>query len=330
MGLESATYIDSLVTTNPIAGDGMQQGDDHLRLLKTTIKASFPNVAFARYLEQDRVDVVNSATPNLWVAASNYCNLLGSTAKTGFAAGVAGQTKLIRIDEAVVLTHNATTLDLPTAADVAAAAGDHMLVVCRGTTSNIVLTYFRANGSVITESFPPIGAMYSWPTDTAPANHMARDGSAISRTTYATLFALIGTKYGVGDGVTTFNLPNHMGAFERNAALGSTRDPDRATRTDRGDGTTGDHVGTWQISANLSHTHTGTTGTESTNHTHPYSWRSTYIQFGGGSTQGWVGESVGTTGYATTTHTHNFTSASSGGTESRPANVSVLPIIRVS
>lgn len=39
------------------------------------------------------------------------------------------------------------------------------------------------------------------------------DGSAVSRTTYATLFALIGTTYGVGDGSTTFNLPNPQNRF---------------------------------------------------------------------------------------------------------------------
>lgn len=44
MPLESATYISDLVATNPTATDGMQQGDDHIRLLKSTIKTTFPNV----------------------------------------------------------------------------------------------------------------------------------------------------------------------------------------------------------------------------------------------------------------------------------------------
>ena len=44
MGLESGTYIDSLVATNPVGSDNRNQGDDHLRLIKNTVKASFPDV----------------------------------------------------------------------------------------------------------------------------------------------------------------------------------------------------------------------------------------------------------------------------------------------
>ena len=44
MGLETSTYIDGLVTTNPTATDVMSKGDDHIRLIKSTIKASFPDV----------------------------------------------------------------------------------------------------------------------------------------------------------------------------------------------------------------------------------------------------------------------------------------------
>lgn len=47
MALESGTYIDSLVSTNPTATDSVAQADDHIRLIKAAIKASFPNVAGA-------------------------------------------------------------------------------------------------------------------------------------------------------------------------------------------------------------------------------------------------------------------------------------------
>lgn len=43
MGLEAATYISSLVSTNPAATDGVAQGDDHVRLLKAVVQATFPN-----------------------------------------------------------------------------------------------------------------------------------------------------------------------------------------------------------------------------------------------------------------------------------------------
>lgn len=44
MGLETSTYIDGLVATNPLGTDVLSKGDDHIRLLKSTIKASFPDV----------------------------------------------------------------------------------------------------------------------------------------------------------------------------------------------------------------------------------------------------------------------------------------------
>ena len=57
----------------------------------------------------------------------------------------------------------------------------------------------------------PIGAITSYAGSIAPTNWLICDGSAISRTTYADLFDAIGTTYGVGDGSTTFNLPNLKG-----------------------------------------------------------------------------------------------------------------------
>jgi hypothetical protein len=57
----------------------------------------------------------------------------------------------------------------------------------------------------------PSGSMFMWPTVTSPTGWLICNGSAISRTTYATLFAVISTTYGVGDGSTTFNLPDLRG-----------------------------------------------------------------------------------------------------------------------
>ena len=52
------------------------------------------------------------------------------------------------------------------------------------------------------------GLIIPWSDSTVPSGFLECDGSAVSRTTYAALFAVIGTSYGVGDGSTTFNLPD--------------------------------------------------------------------------------------------------------------------------
>jgi microcystin-dependent protein len=57
----------------------------------------------------------------------------------------------------------------------------------------------------------PAGTITLWASDTAPANWLICDGSAVSRATYPSLFDAIGIKYGAGDGVNTFNLPNLKG-----------------------------------------------------------------------------------------------------------------------
>ena len=57
----------------------------------------------------------------------------------------------------------------------------------------------------------PIGSTLEWFSTTIPDNWLVCDGSAVSRTTYSDLFAVIGTTFGEGDGSTTFNLPNLKG-----------------------------------------------------------------------------------------------------------------------
>jgi microcystin-dependent protein len=57
----------------------------------------------------------------------------------------------------------------------------------------------------------PTGTVVQFAGSSAPANWLICDGSAVSRTTYANLFGVISTTYGIGDGSTTFNLPNCAG-----------------------------------------------------------------------------------------------------------------------
>lgn len=79
----------------------------------------------------------------------------------------------------------------------------------------------------------PIGSMTMWPTSSAPNGWLLCDGSAVSRRAYADLFRVISTIYGVGDGSSTFNLPNLAGRVPRGVngtyALASTGGNDTIT-----------------------------------------------------------------------------------------------------
>lgn len=61
----------------------------------------------------------------------------------------------------------------------------------------------------------PAGAVMAFARNTPPTGWLACNGQAVSRTTFATLFAAIGTTFGTGDGSTTFNLPEMRGEFVR-------------------------------------------------------------------------------------------------------------------
>jgi microcystin-dependent protein len=66
----------------------------------------------------------------------------------------------------------------------------------------------------------PVASVCAFASLTAPAGWLKCDGLAVSRTTYSVLFGIIGTTYGVGDGSTTFNLPNLVGEFIRGTPVG--------------------------------------------------------------------------------------------------------------
>src|SRR5262245_7755956 len=64
--------------------------------------------------------------------------------------------------------------------------------------------------ALLTLTTPP-GVIQTYAGSTAPTGWLLCDGAAVSRTTFAVLFAICGTTYGAGDGSTTFNLPNLKG-----------------------------------------------------------------------------------------------------------------------
>ena len=69
---------------------------------------------------------------------------------------------------------------------------------------------FKVNGTNLTTGVPT-GTVSAFAGSAAPTGYVLCDGSAVNRTTEAALFAVIGTTYGIGDGSTTFNLPDLRG-----------------------------------------------------------------------------------------------------------------------
>lgn len=73
---------------------------------------------------------------------------------------------------------------------------------------NLTKAQWEVVGGAITGDTLPIGAIMPYTSKTTPSNWLPCNGQAVSRTTYADLFAIIGEQYGAGDGSTTFNVPD--------------------------------------------------------------------------------------------------------------------------
>ena len=159
----------------------------------------------------------------------------------------------------------------------------------------------------------PAGAIMAFAGTTAPSGWLKCEGQAISRTTYATLYAAIGTAWGVGDGSTTFNVPDLRGMFVRGTGTNA---------TGSSSGAVGPSVGAYAADTYLNHSHAVT----DPGHNHSYSiW--SYKRLGDGSGGDyWNGGTTTSTGTSTTGLTVN--TSTTGGTETKPKNYGVLYIIK--
>jgi microcystin-dependent protein len=152
----------------------------------------------------------------------------------------------------------------------------------------------------------PTGAVMAFAAASAPTGWLICDGTAVSRTTYSTLFGIIGETHGEGDNSTTFNLPDYRGRFLRGRDSATARDPNAATRTAMATGgNTGDNVGSIQDD-------------EFEGHTHTYDIRNV-VQIASGS-----GSFVSGQNYSSSP----ATSSTGGSTETRPKNAYVTYIIK--
>lgn len=186
-----------------------------------------------------------------------------------------------------------------------------------------------------TDQKTPAGSVMHFAMSTAPTGWLKANGAQVSRTTYAALFAAIGTAFGAGNGTTTFTLPDGRGQFLRGfddgrgvdagRAFGSTQASQNLSHNHTGSSalagdhshtgssdTQGSHAHSGSTSAIADHTHTGSTSAIG-DHTHPFTAvESGTIQSGnsnGRYTDGAVSSTTGAAGG----HSHSFTSNPAGG-----------------
>ena len=184
-----------------------------------------------------------------------------------------------------------------------------------GTNTTQIATCEYVGSAISTAS--PTGSIAMWPTNSAPSGYLLCAGAAVSRTTYAALFAVIGTTFGAGDGSTTFNLPDYRDRMPIGAGTSYSVNTKGGSKD----------------AIVVAHTHTGTTN-GSGNHTHTLQYGSSsgiYTNSIGGGSNGVIANSgtAGMTGSGD--HTHIFTTditGSSGTNANLPPYIGIQFIIK--
>ena len=161
---------------------------------------------------QPEYTIASASTTTLFNKYSDNVSISGTTTITSFGDAPAGIRVHGRFSGVLTLTHNATSLILPGAANITTAANDRFMAVSLGSGNWIVVNYERASGKALVETVTtgvPAGTIIAFAGTSAPTGYLqcATTVTNVSRITYADLFAAIGTTWGSGDGSTTFGIP---------------------------------------------------------------------------------------------------------------------------
>lgn len=149
--------------------------------------------------------------------------------------------------------------------------------------------------TAVTQRLVPAGTVIHTAAAAAPAGFLKANGALVSRVDYADLFAAIGTTYGVGDGATTFKLPDLRGEFIRGLDDGRGVDAGRT-------------LGSSQTDAFESHAHSWTMPGS------PHNENESINYIAAGQATSWL--------------TFNVATTATGGSETRPRNVALLACIK--
>ena len=170
--------------------------------------------------------------------------------------------------------------------------------------ANYEATKYDYDGSNLTSiEGIPTATIVPWSDAAIPSGFLECNGAAVSRSTYATLFAIIGTTYGSGNGSTTFNTPdlqdNVIVSKSNNKALASTGGNNTTSSTGNVGGSTANATLSTPQLASHSHARGAAPGTGQYNNASPY-----FLRASGTSNTDSAGSGSG--------HSHNMSATFSG------------------
>lgn len=270
----SAQQATDLVSLSAFVGGLLNDADapTALATLGALLNGTLTKTAGYTFVKADRGKLVD------FTGAGGYTLAFDAAATLGVWAGAVRNSTsgTITLDPNLVETiDSATTVSL--------SPGESCFVICDGTELKTV-------GRTVSQV--TAGQVGWFAMNTAPTGWLKANGAAVSRSSYAALFAAIGTTFGAGDGSTTFNLPDLRGEFIRGWDDGRGVDSGRA-------------FGSAQSHQMQSHTHIVAAGANDSGASVQYA------NFG--------------TNYPQTTSAAGGTS---NGSENRPRNIALLACIK--
>ncbi len=221
----------------------------------------------------------------------------------------AGEVALGAVDTDALADYAVTTEKLDDNAVTTEKLADGSVTADKIATNSISSDKFVPNIGIV-----PSGAIMAWPSQQLPAGWLECDGQELSISNNPALYSVIGTAYGGNAAQDKFNLPDYRGYFLRGLDNGAGRDPDASARLDRGDGSSGDVVGSVQAEGLKAHSHKVREGVGGTQ-TNPVDG----CGFSGMDSSA---------GFYVGSSTTNDLVESTGGSETRPVNVNVIWIIK--
>lgn len=141
MALETASFIDGLNTSNPVATDGLAQADDHIRLIKSAVKSTFPNVAGAMTADHTELSTLDGYT-----GTTADFNLLSGQAAAGVTSTHVGH--LHGVSSNIQTQLNTLTTNLATTnANLSSAVPTGMIMMWSGASNAIPSGYVLCDGN---------------------------------------------------------------------------------------------------------------------------------------------------------------------------------------
>lgn len=210
MGLETATYVGGLTAAWPLSGDLKAQGDDHIRLLKVTLQATFPNATKPFYFP-----TAEAISGTLTLDATDHNNTVivdtsGGSVTVNLPSGFSATEKGWECRVVKLGTDTNAAIVTPASGTITAQVGA-VATVRVGVTAEPATFFWSGTTWICWKPGMLIGSVMSFDGGTIPAGHLDMAGATYSNTAFAELFAVLATttlrdrrgRTDIGDGTGT-------------------------------------------------------------------------------------------------------------------------------